>query len=458
MMTKLIVLVGESDQICDRINPLRSMNNLGNSKMVYISAEDAVAVVKPGDRVFFQGAAMTPNILIDALCDRHETLENIEIFQIHTDGEARYTQAPYNEAVHLSSLFVGGNVRKAVNGLSGDYIPIFLGEIHRLFKSDDFRLDVAFIQVSPPDIHGYCSLGVSVDITLPALEKAEHVIALVNPQVPRTHGDGMIHRSKIDVVVEADKPIFTYPMGEPSEAEIAIGKNVAGLVEDGATLQMGIGNIPNVVLRNLTGHRRLGIHTEMFSDGVLPLVKSGVITGEEKRIKPNKIVTAFAAGTQALYDFVHENPSVDFKAASFTNDPSLIRLNPKVTSINSAIEIDLTGQICADSIGTYQFSGVGGQMDFMRGAVLSPGGKPIIAITSTTRKGLSKIVPTLRPGAGVTTTRAHVHYVVTEYGVVNLFGKSLKERARALIQLAHPDHREALDREAHERFNGGWRS
>jgi acyl-CoA hydrolase len=221
---------------------------------------------------------------------------------------------------------------------------------------------------------------------------------------------------------------------------------------------MGIGNIPNVVLRNLTGHRRLGIHTEMFSDGVLPLVKSGVITGEEKRIKPNKIVTAFAAGTQALYDFVHENPSVDFKAASFTNDPSLIRLNPKVTSINSAIEIDLTGQICADSIGTYQFSGVGGQMDFMRGAVLSPGGKPIIAITATTRKGLSKIVPTLRPGAGVTTTRAHVHYVVTEYGVVNLFGKSLKERARALIQLAHPDHREALDREAHERFNGGWRS
>jgi acyl-CoA hydrolase len=458
MMTKLIVLVGESDQICDRINPLRSMNNLGNSKMVYISAEDAVAVVKPGDRVFFQGAAMTPNILIDALCDRHETLENIEIFQIHTDGEARYTQAPYNEAFHLSSLFVGGNVRKAVNGLSGDYIPIFLGEIHRLFKGDDFRLDVAFIQVSPPDIHGYCSLGVSVDITLPALEKAEHVIALVNPQVPRTHGDGMIHRSKIDVVVEADKPIFTYPMGEPSEAEIAIGKNVAGLVEDGATLQMGIGNIPNVVLRNLTGHRRLGIHTEMFSDGVLPLVKSGVITGEEKRIKPNKIVTAFAAGTQALYDFVHENPSVDFKAASFTNDPSLIRLNPKVTSINSAIEIDLTGQICADSIGTYQFSGVGGQMDFMRGAVLSPGGKPIIAITATTRKGLSKIVPTLRPGAGVTTTRAHVHYVATEYGVVNLFGKSLKERARALIQLAHPDHREALDREAHERFNGGWRS
>ncbi|MTB51963.1 acetyl-CoA hydrolase/transferase family protein [Lewinella sp. W8] len=434
------------------------MNDLGNRRIEYLSAGDAVAVVKPGDRVFFQGAAMTPTLLIDALCDRYESLENIEIFQIHTDGEARYTQAPYSEAFHLSSLFVGSNVRQAVNGLSGDYIPIFLGEIHRLFKGDDFQLDVAFIQVSPPDIHGYCSLGVSVDITLPAIEKAKHVIALVNPQVPRTHGDGMIHRSKIDVAVEVDQPIFTYPMGQPSASEIAIGKHVAGLVEDGATLQMGIGNIPNVVLSNLMGHRRLGVHTEMFSDGILPLVRAGIITGEEKRIKPNKIVTAFAAGSQALYDFVHENPSVDFKAASFTNDPSLIRLNPKVTSINSAIEIDLTGQICADSIGTYQFSGVGGQIDFMRGAVLSPGGKPIIAITSTTRKGLSKIVPTLRPGAGVTTTRAHVHYVVTEFGVVNLFGKSLKERARALIQLAHPDHREALDREAHERFNGGWRS
>lgn len=434
------------------------MNNLGNSKIEFLSAEDAVAVVKPGDRVFFQGAAMTPNLLIDALCDRYESLGNVEIFQIHTEGDARYTQPPYDKAFHLSSLFVGSNVRRAVNGVSGDYIPIFLGEIHRLFKQDDFRLDVAFIQVSPPDIHGYCSLGVSVDITLPALEKAKHVIALVNPRVPRTHGDGMIHRSKIDVAVHVDRPIFTYPMGEPSDAEIAIGKNVAGLVEDGATLQMGIGNIPNVVLSNLTGHRRLGVHTEMFSDGILPLVQSGVITGEEKRIKPNKIVTAFAAGSQALYNFVHENPSVDFKAASFTNDPALIRLNPKVTSINSAIEIDLTGQICADSIGTYQFSGVGGQIDFMRGAVLSPGGKPIIAITSTTRKGVSKIVPTLKPGAGVTTTRAHVHYVVTEFGVTNLFGKSLKERARALIQLAHPDHREALDQEAYERFNGGWRS
>ncbi|MCW9036507.1 acetyl-CoA hydrolase/transferase C-terminal domain-containing protein, partial [Altibacter sp.] len=304
-----------------------------------------------------------------------------------------------------------------------------------------------------PDKHGYCSLGVSVDITLPAIQTAKKVVALINPRVPRTHGDGIIHVDKIDFGVEIDAPIHLSPLGEPSETEATIGKYVAGLVEDGATLQMGIGNIPNAVLSNLMNHKRLGIHTEMFSDGLLPLVEKGIITGEEKEIKTGKIVTCFAMGTQKLYDFVDDNPIVHFKEAGYTNDTAIIRQNPKVTAINSAIEIDLTGQVCADSIGAYQYSGVGGQMDFIRGASLSERGKPIIAMPSVTTKGLSKITPFLKEGASVTTTRAHVHYVVTEYGVVNLFGKSLKQRAKALISIAHPDHREALLREAYNRFS-----
>jgi acyl-CoA hydrolase len=296
-------------------------------------------------------------------------------------------------------------------------------------------------------------LGVSVDITLPAIQTAKTVVALVNPQVPRTHGDGIIHIGKIDIAVETNSPIYESPIGIPSEVEETIGKHVASLVEDGATLQLGIGNIPNAVLNNLGNHKRLGIHTEMFSDGILPLIEKGVITGEEKEIKTGKIVTCFAMGTQKLYDFIDDNPIVHFKEAGYTNDTAIIRQNPKVTAINSAIEIDLTGQVCADSIGTYQYSGVGGQMDFIRGASLSENGKPIIAMPSVTAKGISKITPFLKEGASVTTTRAHVHYVVTEYGVVNLFGKSLEQRAEALISIAHPDHREALLREASKRFN-----
>ena len=417
-----------------------------------VSIQEAVGIVKSGDRVFFQGAAMTPNYLIDNLCERYMELENVEIVQIHTHGDAKYVREPYNRAFRLKSFFVGTNVRESVNTNSGDYVPIFLSEIHWLFRRDIIPLDVAFIQVSPPDKHGYCSLGVSVDITLPAIQKAKKVVAIINPKVPRTHGDGIIHSSEIDLAVNHVHPIHETIMGAPSETEKKIGEHVASLIDDGATLQMGIGNIPNAVLHNLGNHKRLGIHTEMFSDGLLPLVERGVITGEEKEIKTGKIVTTFALGSQKLYDFVNDNPLVHFKEAGYTNDTSLIKLNPKVTAINSAIEIDLTGQVCADTIGDYQYSGVGGQMDFIRGASLSEGGKPIIAMPSVTKTGLSKIVPHLKFGAGVTTTRAHVHYVATEYGVVNLFGKSLKQRAKLLISIAHPNHREQLEEAMFERF------
>ncbi|MEL6812219.1 MAG: acetyl-CoA hydrolase/transferase C-terminal domain-containing protein [Bacteroidota bacterium] len=428
------------------------MSVLESQGLKIVSAAEAVSIVKSGDRVFFQGAAMTPNLLIDALCERHSELRDVEIVQVHTHGEARYMQSPYNDAFRLYSCFVGANVRKGVDTHSGDYIPIFLSEIHWLFRKNILPLDVAFIQVSPPDKHGYCSLGTSVDITLPAVQKAKKVVAIMNPSVPRTHGDGIIHIRNINYAVELNRSIHESYPGAPNETESRIGKYVAGLVEDGATLQMGIGNIPNAVLKNLTHHKRLGIHTEMFSDGILPLVEKGVITGEEKEIKTGKIVTCFAMGTQKLYDFVDDNPIVHFKEAAYTNDTAIIRQNPKVTAINSAIEIDLTGQVCADSIGFYQYSGVGGQMDFIRGASLSENGKPIIAMASTTAKGISKIVPYLRPGASVTTTRAHVHHIVTEFGVVNLFGKSLEQRAKALISIAHPDHRESLLQEAFKRF------
>lgn len=417
-----------------------------------VTAEEAVATVRSGNRIFFQGAAMTPTVLIDTLCERYQSLEDVEIMQMHTEGQAKYTKEPYRNAFRISSCFVGGNVRKAIASDKGDYIPIFLSEIHLLFRKGILPLDVAFIQVSPPDKHGYCSLGTSVDVTLPAIQTAKKVIAQVNPQVPRTHGDGIIHIGQIDKAIAVDKPIFSAQLNGMTAIERKIGAHVAELVEDGATLQMGIGNIPNAVLNNLHGHKRLGIHTEMFSDGILPLIEKGIITGEDKEIKTGKIVTCFAVGTQELYDFVHDNPSVHFKEAAFTNDTAIIRQNPRVTAINSAIEIDLTGQVCADTIGTYQYSGVGGQMDFIRGASLSQGGKPIIAMPSLTSKGVSKIVPLLKEGAGVTTTRAHVHFVATEHGVVNLFGKSLEQRAKALISIAHPDHQEALEEQAFKRF------
>ena len=418
-----------------------------------VSIEEAISIVKSGDRVFVQGAAMTPNTLVNALCEkRYKELENVEVISIHTDGEVKYAIPPYSQAFKINSCFVGGNVRKAVNTNQGDYIPIFLSEIGLLFRRNILPLDVAIVQVSPPDRHGYCSLGVSVDVTLPAIETAKKVIAQVNPHVPRTHGDGIIHVSHIDFAIEVDEPIHSYNPTELSKTDKLIGKHVAELIEDGATLQLGIGNIPNAVLNNLQNHKRLGVHTEMFSDGLLPLIEKGIVTGEDKLINIRKIVTSFAAGSQKLYDFIDDNPLVQFKEAAYTNDTAIIRKNPKVTAINSAIEIDLTGQICADSIGYRHFSGVGGQMDFIRGARLSEGGKPIFALSSQTGKGVSKITSHLREGAGVTTTRAHVNYVATEYGVVSLFGKNLHQRAKALISIAHPDHREALNKAAFERF------
>ncbi|MBT8300979.1 MAG: acetyl-CoA hydrolase/transferase family protein [Maribacter sp.] len=418
-----------------------------------VSIEEAISIVKSGDRIFMQGAAMTPNTLVNALCEnRYKELENVEVISIHTDGEVKYAIPPYNQAFNINSCFVGGNVRKAVNTNKGDYIPIFLSEIGLLFRRNILPLDVAIVQVSPPDRHGYCSLGVSVDVTLPAIQTAKRVIAQVNPHVPRTHGDGIIHVRNIDYAIDVNDPIHTYNPTELTETDKLIGKHVAELIEDGATLQLGIGNIPNAVLNNLQNHKRLGVHTEMFSDGILPLVEKGIITGEDKVMNVRKIVTAFAAGSQKLYDFIDDNPLVQFKEAAYINDTAVIRRNPKVTAINSAIEIDLTGQICADSIGYRHFSGVGGQMDFIRGARLSEGGKPIFALSSQTGKGISKITPHLREGAGVTTTRAHVNYIATEYGVVSLFGKNLHQRAKALISIAHPDHREALSKAAFERF------
>ena len=418
-----------------------------------VSLDEAISNVKSGDRIFVQGAAMTPNTLVNTLCEnRYKELENVEIISIHTDGEVKFAIAPYNQAFKINSCFVGSNVRKAVNTNQGDYIPIFLSEIGLLFRRAILPLDVAIVQVSPPDRHGFCSLGVSVDVTLAAVQTAKKVIAQVNPNVPRTHGDGIIHVSHIDFAIEVDEPIHTYNPTVLTETDKQVGKHVAELIEDGATLQLGIGNIPNAVLNNLHNHKRLGVHTEMFSDGLLPLVEKGIVTGEEKVVDEWKIVTCFAAGSKKLYDFIDDNPMVLFKEAAYTNDTAIIRRNPKVTAINSAIEIDLTGQICADSIGYRHFSGVGGQMDFIRGARLSNGGKPIFALTSQTAKGVSKITSHLREGAGVTTTRAHVNYVVTEYGVVSLFGKNLHQRAKALISIAHPDHREALSKAAYERF------
>ncbi|MGM0636096.1 MAG: acetyl-CoA hydrolase/transferase family protein [Bacteroidota bacterium] len=420
--------------------------------MKIISKEEAVQQVKSGNRIFFQGAAMTPKLLINALCQNYENLSDIEIIQMHTEGAALYTEEPYNQAFKTNSCFVGGNVRRAINSNYGDYIPIFLSEVHLLFKRDILPLDVAFIQVSPPDKHGFCSLGTSIDVSLMAVKKAKIVIAEVNSHVPRSHGDGNVHVDEIDFGVQHNTPIHSHQAMTPNEVEQKIGTHVANLVENGATLQMGIGAIPNAVLNNLHQHHSLGIHTEMFSDGVLPLVEKGIITGEHKTVKNGKIVTCFALGSEKLYDFIDDNPIVHFKEAAYTNDTAIIRRNPKVTAINSAIEIDLTGQVCADTIGKMQYSGVGGQMDFIRGASLSEGGKAIIAMPSTTKKGVSKIVPFLNEGAGVTTTRAHVHYVATEYGVVNLYGKNLKQRAKALISIAHPDHREHLEIKAFERF------
>jgi len=420
--------------------------------MKLTAAAEAVKNIKSGDRVFIQSVAAAPQTLIRAMCARASELSSVEIYHLHTEGEAPYAAPACAKSFHTNALFVGANVRKAIASGEADFIPSFLSEVPLLFRRQILPIDVALIHVSPPDRHGFCSLGTSVDVSLAGVQSAQTVIAQINPKMPRTHGDGLINIRHIDYAVEVTDELPETGAIDLTEQELAIGRNCAELVENGATLQMGIGAIPNAVLVALKDHKNLGVHTEMFSDGLIPLIEREVVNGRFKKIHPHKVVSSFVMGTRRLYDFIDDNPEIVFLDVAYVNDPAVIRRNPKVTAINSAIEIDLTGQVCADSIGTRVYSGVGGQMDFIRGASLSEGGKPIIALPSVTAKGESKITPFLKEGAGVVTTRANLHWVVTEFGAVNLYGKTLRQRALELISIAHPDHREELSRQAYERF------
>ncbi|MFL9845528.1 acetyl-CoA hydrolase/transferase family protein [Flavobacterium rhizosphaerae] len=411
----------------------------------YITAAEAVKTVQPGDRVYVQAAAATPNILTAALAQRAAELRNVEVCHMHTEGPAPYANPALADSFHVNSFFIGKNVRHTLTAGNGSYTPVFLSELPRLFRKKVVPVDVAFIQVSPPDAHGYVSLGVSVEASRAAIETAKEVVAQVNPNMPRTFGDSVLHISEIDWLVETNVPIYSHELDEITEQEAKIGENVASLIEDGSTLQMGIGSIPNAALQKLGNHKNLGLHTEMFSDGVISLIESGVINCTRKGIVKGRALATFLIGSQKLYDFVNDNPFIEMRESCFVNDTAAIRRNPKMVAINSAIEVDVTGQVCADSIGSRMYSGVGGQMDFIRGASLSEGGKAIIALPSVTRKGENKIVPFLKEGAGVVTTRGHVQYVVTEFGVADLYGKTLHQRAKALINIAHPMHREAID-------------
>ncbi len=419
------------------------------------SASCAVEPIRSGQRIFVGSNCAEPQTLVDALTARGGDLKAIEIVHIMTLGRAPYSEACFEKQFHHNAFFIGANVREAVNACRADYTPIFLSEIPTLFRSGAVPLDVALIMVSPPDAHGYCSMGISVDVVKAAVESASMVIAEVNPHMPRTLGDSFLHVSQIDAFVESDYPLLELPAPRQTEATRAIGRHVAALIEDGSTLQMGIGAIPDAVLACLTDKCDLGVHTEMFSDGILPLVAAGVITGRRKTLYPGKIVSSFCMGTRALYDFVDNNPSIEFHPTEVVNDPFLIAQNEKMVAINAAIEVDLTGQVCADSIGERFYSGIGGQVDFLRGAARSRGGKPIIALpsTATPRDGAtaSRIVSNLKPGAGIVTSRGDVHYVVTEWGSAFLHGKSVRERALALIAIAHPDFRDSLRAAAQER-------
>ncbi|SFD74573.1 acetyl-CoA hydrolase/transferase family protein [Thermophagus xiamenensis] len=419
-----------------------------------VSAEEAVKVIKSGDRVHLSSVAVTPHALINAMVERGRKGEfhDVKVQHIHTEGPAPYADPELEGVFQLESFFVGANVRKVTQSGYADYIPVFLSETQKLIREGYLKVNVAMVMVSPPDRHGYVSLGTSVDATLAAIETADVVIAQVNKYVPRTWGDSQINMRDIDYFVEHDEPLYIHENGPLTDIDRAIGHNVAELVEDGACLQMGIGGIPNAVLAELGNHKDLGVHTEMFSDGILPLVEKGVVNGKKKQIDKGLMVASFLMGSQKLYDFVDDNPMVAMKDVRHTNSVEIIRKNKKVTAINSALAVDITGQVCADSIGTKHYSGVGGQIDFIRGAGYSEGGKPIIAMPSVTSKGISKITPTLMEGSGVVTTRANMHWLVTEYGAVNLYGKTLQERARLIISIAHPDHREMLEKAAYERF------
>ncbi|MEI2696479.1 MAG: acetyl-CoA hydrolase/transferase C-terminal domain-containing protein [Saprospiraceae bacterium] len=418
----------------------------------YITAEEAVQCIQSNQRVYLHGSAATPVCLINALIKQKELLQQVELVSISLK-DVDLNDPALEGHFYINSLFVSESNRIAVNSNRGDYIPVFLSEISQLFTRNILPLDVAIVHVSPPDKHGYCSLGPSVDIARSAVQNAKKVIAQVNPNIPRVHGDAFVDIRRFDALVwvEDALPEVRYDL-TASETDQKIGKLVAGMIEDGATLQLGIGNIPNAVLNNLANHKDLGLHTEMFSDGVIPLIQNGIINNSKKKIIHGYNVTSFIMGSRKLYDFVDDNPIVKALDINYVNDPYILSQNPKVTAINSAIEIDITGQVCSDSIGTLQYSGIGGQMDFIRGAALSEGGKPIIALPSVTSKGLSRIVPVLKEGAGVVTTRGHIHWVVTENGLVNLFGMNMEQRAKALIKIAHSDHQEMLERYAYQRF------
>lgn len=420
----------------------------------YVTAQDAVKVIKSGDRIHLSSVAVTPHRLIKAMVERGRAGEifDVKIQHLHIEGPIEYANPEFEGIFDAQQFFVGANLRKQTQAGYADYIPVFLSETQKLIREGYLKVNVAMIMVSLPDKHGYVSLGTSVDATLAAVECADTVIALVNPNVPRAWGDAMISLDQIDIFVEDDAPLYAHKLEPLTDIDIAIGKNAAALIEDGACLQMGIGGIPNAVLAQLGNHKNLGVHTEMFADGILPLVEKGVVTGSMKSIDKGKMVASFLMGSKELYDFIDDNPMVAMMDVGHTNNVAVIRKLERVTAINSALAIDLTGQVCADSIGIKHYSGVGGQIDFIRGAGHSFRGRPIIAMPSATEKGLSKISPTLIEGSGVVSTRANIHWVVTEHGAVNLYGKTLQERAKLLISIAHPNHREMLDKAAFERF------
>lgn len=416
----------------------------------YVSAQEAVKVVKSGDRVYIQAAAATPTVLTKALAERARELKNVEICHLHTEGEAPYANPELAESFHVNSFFIGANVRHTLKAGNGSYTPVFLSELPLLFRKKVLPLDVVFIHVSPPDRHGYCSLGVSVEASLAAVENAKIVVAQVNPNMPRTFGDGILHESEIDYLVDVNVPIFSHGIEPFTPEEEKIGEFIASLIEDKSTLQMGIGSIPNAALSKLYNHKDLGLHTEMFSDGVIDLIEKDIINCNYKGTTRGRVLATFLMGSRRLYDFVDDNSFIEMKESSAVNDTARIRKNPKMVAINSAIEVDLTGQVCADSIGGRMYSGVGGQMDFIRGASLSVGGKAIIALPSVTKRGESRIVPFLKQGAGVVTTRSHVQYIITEYGIANLYGKTLKQRVSEMVKIAHPNHRGWIEKAYYE--------
>ncbi|MBE2227049.1 MAG: acetyl-CoA hydrolase/transferase family protein [Ignavibacteria bacterium] len=443
------------------LNKIKEQSNRTKEKysQKYVTPEEAVKVIKSNDRIYIQSGCAYPQRLVEAMVARAPELFDVELCHLMVFGEAPYMKPEMEGHFRHNGFFLGGNTRKHVNAGKADFMPIFLSEIPYLIKHDTkHKVDVVFIQVSPPDMHGFCSMGVAVDCTKAAVHVAKYVIAQINPRMPRVHGDSFIHINDIDFAFEYEQPLQELPgmhaEKDPEETKVfeKIGQNIADLIEDGSTLQMGIGAIPDAVLARLTDRKDLGIHTEMFSDGAIPLIESGVINCDKKTLLRGKIVTSFVLGSHKLFEYIHENPFVEMRTTEFVNDPFTIARNDKMIAINSCLQVDMTGQVCSDSIGYNFYSGFGGQVDFIRGAARSKGGKPIIALQSTAKKGtISRIVPRLEEGAGVTTSRGDVHWVVTEYGAVDLHGMNVRERVHALINIAHPDFREEIERAAKEK-------